>query len=68
MGLSGHFGRCGIYIPRQRGFDRVDGMVGDASHHFPQIGFGIQTIEFRRTDQAEIAAARSPPASDPANK
>jgi len=43
---------CGIDIPRQQVFDAVDGMVGDASHHVPQIGFGIQTVEFRRTDQA----------------
>jgi len=43
---------CGIEIPRQQVFDPVDGMVGDASHHFPQMGFGIQTVEFRRTDQA----------------
>jgi len=50
--LSGHFGMCGIDIPRQQVFDPVDGMVGDAGHHFPQIGFGIQTVEFGRADQA----------------
>jgi hypothetical protein len=49
MGLSGHFDRCGIDIPRQQVFDPVDGMVGDASHHFPQIGFGIQTVQSVRS-------------------
>ena len=51
-GLSGHFSMCGIEIPRQQVLDPVDGVVGDASHHIPQIGFGIQAVKFRRTDQA----------------
>ncbi len=48
--LSGHFGRCGMEIPRQQFVDAVDGMVGDAGQHFMQIGFGIETVELRRTD------------------
>ena len=27
-------------------------MVGDARQHFPQIGFGVETVELRRTNQA----------------
>jgi len=27
-------------------------MVGDTGYHVPQIGFGIEPVEFRRTDQA----------------
>jgi hypothetical protein len=50
--LSGHFGRGGIEIPRQQFVDAVDGMVGDAGQHLAQIGFGIETVEFRRTNQA----------------
>jgi hypothetical protein len=46
--LSGHFGRCGIEIPRQQFVDAVDGMVGDTRQHLAQIGFGIETVEFRR--------------------
>jgi hypothetical protein len=49
--LSGHFGRGGIEIPRQQFVDAVDGMVGDTRQHLVQIGFGIETIELRRTDQ-----------------
>ena len=30
----------------------VDGMIGYAGEHFAQIGFGIEVIEFRRTNQA----------------
>jgi len=26
-------------------------MVGDTGQHFAQIGFGIEAVEFRRTDQ-----------------
>ncbi len=50
--LSGHFRRSGFEVPRQKFVDAVDGMVGDAGEHLPQIGFGIETIELRRTDQA----------------
>jgi hypothetical protein len=46
------FGVSGIEIPRQQFVDAVDGMVGDTRQHLAQIGFGIETIEFRRTDQA----------------
>jgi hypothetical protein len=27
-------------------------MIGDAGQHIAQIGFGIEAIEFRRTNQA----------------
>jgi hypothetical protein len=43
---------CGMDVPGQQLFDPVDGMVGDTGQHFAQIGFGIESIEFRRTDQA----------------
>jgi len=50
--LSGHFGRSGVDVPGQEFRNAVDGVVGDARQHFTQIGFGIEAVELRRTDQA----------------
>ena len=38
-------------IPRQQLLDAVDGMIGDADQYLAQISFGIDAVEFRRTDQ-----------------
>ena len=47
--LLGH-GAC--EIPRKELVDLVDGMIGDACEHFPQVRFRIQPIELGRADQA----------------
>ena len=39
-------------VPRQQLVNVVDLVVGDAREHVPQIGFGIDAIEFRGADQA----------------
>jgi hypothetical protein len=38
-------------IPRQQLLDPIDGMIGDADRRLEQISFGIDGIEFRRTDK-----------------
>jgi hypothetical protein len=40
-----------VDVPGQQFLDAVDGVVGDAGQHLTQIGFGIETVEFRRTNQ-----------------
>ena len=49
-------------VPGQQFLDAVDGMVGDTRQHLAQIGFGIETVEFRRTNQA-VDRRRPLPAS-----
>jgi len=39
--------------------DASDGVVGDARQHLVQIGFRIQAVEFRRTDQVVNCCCRS---------
>jgi hypothetical protein len=43
---------AGDEIPRKQLLNAVDGVVGDASQDFAQIGFGIEAVEFCRIDQA----------------
>jgi hypothetical protein len=38
-------------------------MVGDTRQHLAQIGFGIETVELRRTDQAVDDGGAFPAAS-----
>jgi hypothetical protein len=51
-----------VDVPGQQFLDAVDGMVGDTRQHLAQIGFGIETVEFRRTNQA-VDRRRPLPAS-----
>jgi hypothetical protein len=51
-----------VDVPGQQFLDAVDGMVGDTRQHLAQIGFGIDTVEFRRTNQA-VDRRRPLPAS-----
>ena len=37
--------------PRQQFGDLIDGMLGDTLNDETQIGFRVETVEFRRTDQ-----------------
>src|SRR5260370_10840328 len=51
--VSAGFGSAGkVNIPRQELFDSVDGMVGNASEDVRQIGFRIDTVQFRGTNQS----------------
>jgi hypothetical protein len=46
-------GGCGnAEVPGQEFFDAVDGVIGDAGEDIRQIGFRIDTVEFRRSNQA----------------
>jgi hypothetical protein len=46
----------------------VDRMIDDALQDMAQIEFRVDMVEFGRAEQAVMAAARSPPASDPAKR
>jgi len=62
----GRFGRSTSgEVSAQQFIDTVDRVIGDAREHIAQIRFRINAIEFWHADQAVIAAARSPPRSDP---
>ena len=39
-------------VPGQKLYDTVDGMIGDAVDHMPQIGLGIETIRLGGLDEA----------------
>lgn len=52
-------------VPRQEFIDLVDEMIGDAGTDVTQVGFRIETIEFCSFNHG-MAAAPSPPLSDPA--
>jgi hypothetical protein len=41
-----------VEVPGQEFGDEVDGMIGDAPEHLANICFRIDSIEFRRSDQA----------------
>jgi len=49
--LCGHFSSGGD-VPRQQFADAPDGVVGDAREHVAQAALRIQTVQFRRADQA----------------
>ena len=42
----------GRRVPGQQFGDAVDGVVGDAREHIAQVGFGVEAVEFGRSDQA----------------
>jgi len=54
-GLSRELGSMGLEIggeiPGQQVVDAAEGIIGDASQHFPQPQFGINSVELRRTEQ-----------------
>jgi hypothetical protein len=39
------------HLPRKQVLDAVDGVLGDARKHLTQILLGVDTIQFRATDQ-----------------
>lgn len=46
------------HIPRQQFFNPIDRMVGDAFDDVAQVGFGVETVEFRGTDQGCLGSFR----------
>lgn len=55
-------------VPREQLGDAVDGVFGDLGQHRSEIQLWIKSVELGRADEAESAAARSQPESDPANR
>ena len=52
--LSGKL--CGLVaggsdVPGKQLCDAIHRMIGNASQHFAEIGFGIEVVEFRRSNQ-----------------
>jgi len=41
-----------VDVPRQQFCDAIDGMIGDALDHMPQICLGIETIRLGGFDEA----------------
>lgn len=57
------------YIPRQEIVDLVDLVIGDMREYVGQIGVQVDAVELVQVPiNPYIAAARSPPLSEPANK
>ena len=42
----------GRRVPGQQFADAIHGMVSNAREHIAQVGFGIEAVEFGRSDQA----------------
>jgi hypothetical protein len=42
-----------LQVPRQEFTDPVDGVMGDAGEHIPQIGFRIEAVQFRGLNQRQ---------------
>ena len=72
MCLSG-LGGLGLYrqgeVPGQQFLDTADGMVGDLGEHGAEMkNSGSRPFSFADPIKLYMAAARSPPQSEPANK
>ena len=51
MGLREFGGREISHVPGQQFVDAAEGMFSDASQHFAQPQFGINSVELRRSEQ-----------------
>src|ERR1039458_9955930 len=52
LGRWGRYDRLGRHVPGQQFGDAVDGVLGNAREHVAQIGFGIESVELGRADEA----------------